>query len=153
MNQEGYTPVSITLLRMQIMHLTFRLLVILEQLFQGGFYAAELPSLVVAMTRAGGFLPWKDWVRPTVTPDSPLEVAAASDFWPSCILEVSLESSDLGAMGRRCGGTREGGEERGSAGGEEGGIEGGAIEGGTSLVLWYGTGLARLRSPPESGPL
>lgn len=88
-----------------------------------------------------GLLPWKDWARVTVPPDSPLVVAVPSGL--SCIRTSSLEMSQ--SKGRRAGlGFRDVGES---------GTDGGETEGGTSLVLWWGTGLARLVSPSGSPPL
>lgn len=114
-------------------------------------WVAWIPSLVAATTHWGGFLIWNDCVRPTVTLESPL-----SNRWPpSCILDMSLETSvsekrscwtlGLGSMTWRWGGTRDGGTEVG--------MEGGAIVGGANFTLWGGTGLTLVTSTPESEPL
>lgn len=94
-----------------------------------------------------GLLPWKDWARFTVTPDSPLVVTMASDLWPSCILTSSLPTSE--SKGRRAGLGLTGFRDVG----EESGMDGGEMEGGASFVLWWGTGLVRPVSPSGSPSL
>ncbi len=104
-------------------------------------------ACLLVVSLSGGLLPWKDWARFTVTPDSPLVATMASDLWPACVLTSSLLTSE--SKGRRAG--------LGWAGfwdvGEESGMDGGETDGGASFVLWWGTGLVRPVSPSGSPSL